>query len=64
MCKIFFLILMGLLTLGFLRFTQYFRNQKKKEKKKIHEGYFAPSRLVNGLLVFLSEFFKIFSEPF
>lgn len=57
-CKIFFSVLMGLLTLGFLRLTQYFRNKKTppKQNKNVCEAYSPLSHLVNGLLVFLSEF--------
>lgn len=40
---VFFSVLMGLLTLGFLSFTQYFRKKKKQIKKKVYEVYLAVS---------------------
>jgi len=45
---------MGLLTLGFL--NSIF--QENTHKKKVHKVYLALSHLVNGLLVFLSAFYR------
>lgn len=51
---------MGILTLGFLRPTQYFRRGKKKKVQqnklmKVYEPQLSVSHLVNGVLIFISK---------
>lgn len=54
----FFSVLMGISTLGFLRPTQYLRRKKKVQQNKLmkaHEAYLSLSHLVNGVLLFISK---------